>query len=56
MKGHSTGCQLLECFNEWTWAVKNCMNVDICNIDVSEALVYLNLHTNYHNMDYEVTY
>ena len=37
LKNHSTGCQLLECLENWTMAVENKMNIDICYIDFSKA-------------------
>ena len=37
LKGHSTGCQLLECFDDWPRAFENSRNVDVCYIDFSKA-------------------
>ena len=28
---------MLECYDEWTLAVENCTNVDVCYIDLSIA-------------------
>ena len=37
LKGHSTGCQLLECFDDWSRAFENSRNVDVFYIDYSKA-------------------
>ena len=37
LKSHSTGCQLLECFDDWSRAFENSRNVDVCYIDFSNA-------------------
>ena len=37
LKGHSTGCQLLECFDVWSRSFENSRNMDVCYIDFSKA-------------------
>ena len=37
LKSHSTGCQLLECFDDLSRAFENSRNVDVCYIDFSNA-------------------